>query len=140
MLDDIVDTLEKLSDEDLLKVQRMSEKLLRKSGGNTGQKKRRTQDFTVRRTPRGQRQQIELDKNRKNLFDEMPQKNMHKDDTEIDRALAVEDITPRNRQSSIVSVVCMRCDEEKQMSASMVPQEKERFICNNCQTRGGKKR
>ena len=140
MLDDIVNTLEKLNDEDLLKIQKMSEKLLRKSSGNTGQKKRpRTKDFSVKRTHRGQRQQIELNKNRKNLFDDMATKNMHKDDTEIDKVLAVEGITPRNRQTSIVSVVCMRCEETKEMNVSMVPQERDRFICNHCQTRGGKK-
>ena len=69
----------------------------------------------------------------------MPEKNHHKEDVEIDKKLAVQPPSNRSRKLSLIDVRCRACDKTEAISASLIPQEIERYICNRCQVRGIKK-
>jgi hypothetical protein len=72
-----------------------------------------------------------------NKFDSMPEKNLHKKDTEIDKKLWGNNIpTERSRQSSIVSVRCRVCGKTEQVSATIIDSA-ERYKCNKCATTSG---
>ena len=47
--------------------------------------------------------------NSRNLFLDMPEKNMHKSDTAIDKKLSVNPPTPRNRKFYKIEVKCRVC-------------------------------
>lgn len=69
---------------------------------------------------------------RPNLFDEMPERNMHKSDTAIDKKLNQHPPTPRSRKFSTVSVVCRICGKKENMAPSLVPEDISRYKCNKC--------
>lgn len=69
--------------------------------------------------------------NFKNKFLEMSEKNLHKEDTEIDKLLSVTAPTPRNRNNSTVKVRCRVCGKQEDISASLVL-DKDRYKCNKC--------
>ena len=126
--------LESLSEEDLFKVSKMIQKLSRKNSSSPSNKKQRFVSST-----RGNDSGGKKESKGENLFLSMPERNAHKEDSEIDRLLSVHPPTERNRASSLISVVCNSCGKTMEVSASIVPQERDRFICNNCQIRGVRK-
>jgi len=70
--------------------------------------------------------------NRPNLFDEMPEKDMHKSDTIIDKKLNVHPPSVRSRKFSMVTVQCRVCGKQEEISPSLIPEDKSRYKCNNC--------
>ena len=72
-----------------------------------------------------------------NEFLNMPEMNLHKDDTIIDRKLKKFPPTPRNRQVSMIDVKCRVCGKQDTISSKMLPESKDRYKCNNCSTSGG---
>jgi hypothetical protein len=72
-----------------------------------------------------------------NKFDSMSEKDLHKQDTEIDKKLWGNNRpTERSRQSSVVSVRCRVCGKTEQVSA-MIIDSAERYKCNKCATTSG---
>lgn len=72
-----------------------------------------------------------------NKFDSMPERNLHKADTEIDKKLwANNKPTDRTRQTSLVSVRCRVCGKNEQVSAALVDSA-ERYKCNKCAAASG---
>ena len=136
--------LSKLDEEDLFKVSKMIQKLAnKKTPRKTEQKNEEHTDsgFLHKIEPKtedGRGEPISTEEKRANLFDKMPEKH-HKEDVEIDKKLAVQPPSNRSRKPSLIDVRCRACDNKETISASLVPQEIERYICNRCQVRGIKK-
>ena len=70
-----------------------------------------------------------------NLFLAMPEMNMHKSDVAIDKLLAPEHITDRNRSSSLVNVVCRICGKKEKVSSKLIIDGVSRYKCNDCSAR-----
>ena len=134
------DALSTLSDEDLFKVSKMIQKLASKSPKNKPRKDGVLHKISSNKSEGQTRiEPINIVENRVNLFDEMSEKNEHKSDVEIDKMLSVLPPSERYRNSNLVRATCRSCDKTEEVSASLVPQEIERYICNRCQVRGFKK-
>jgi lysyl-tRNA synthetase class I len=69
---------------------------------------------------------------RKNKFVDMPEKNMHKEDTAIDKLLNTQGPTPRNREFEPVEVTCRSCHKKEKVSPSLIPDSLDRYRCNKC--------
>lgn len=72
-----------------------------------------------------------------NLFLDMPERNMHKKDAEIDKLLASNYRVDRNRPSTMVDVRCRVCGVEETVSSSLITDGKNRYKCNNCSRSSG---
>lgn len=72
-----------------------------------------------------------------NLFEDMPEKNMHKEDIAIDKKLKKFAPTPRRRPSLLLDVKCRVCGKEESVSAKMLPETSSRYKCNDCSQSGG---
>lgn len=71
-----------------------------------------------------------------NLFDNMAESGMHKDDVEIDKKLAKFPPTQRARNYKPVSAKCRVCGRSEKVSPSLV-ESIERYKCNRCSTSSG---
>ena len=137
--------LSELDTDDLFKVSKMIQKLAnKKTPRKTEQKNEEHTDAGFlhkieSKTEDGRGERISTEEKRTNLFDKMPEKNHHKEDVEIDKKLAVQPPSNRSRKLSLIDVRCRACDKTEAISASLIPQEIERYICNRCQVRGIKK-
>jgi len=75
--------------------------------------------------------------NRRNKFTDMPEKDMHKSDSIIDKKLSINPPTPRNRKFNPVKVKCRICGKEEKVNPSIIPEPADRYKCNNCSTSAG---
>lgn len=73
----------------------------------------------------------------KNKFLDMPEKDMHKADSVIDKKLAVHPPTPRNRKFSKIDVKCRTCGKYEKVNPSIVPEQIDRYKCNKCSSSSG---
>ena len=73
---------------------------------------------------------------RQNKFLSMSERNMHKDDIEIDRKLRVAPLTERARHFDPVLVKCRVCGKEEKINPSLL-ESRERYKCNKCSTSAG---
>lgn len=72
-----------------------------------------------------------------NKFDSMPEKNMHKQDTIIDKKLWGDNKpTERTRSFQTVSVRCRICGKSEDINPSLIDSV-ERYKCNKCATVSG---
>lgn len=71
-----------------------------------------------------------------NLFDKMSEKNLHKEDIEIDKKLSKSLPTERNREFSHVELVCRCCGRKEKCNPTIVL-DKTRYKCNKCSTSAG---
>jgi hypothetical protein len=71
-----------------------------------------------------------------NLFDKMSERNLHKEDVEIDRILSKTPPTERNRQFSHVELVCRCCGKKEKCNPALVI-DKTRYKCNKCSASAG---
>jgi hypothetical protein len=71
-----------------------------------------------------------------NKFMDMPEKNMHKEDTEIDKRLSKGEPTPRTRSFNFVDVICRICGKKESISPALVDSIS-RYKCNTCSTSSG---
>ena len=72
----------------------------------------------------------------KNKFLSMSEKNMHKEDSEIDKKLSVSPPVARNRTTSLIKAKCRVCGRTEEVSIGMVG-DVERFKCNKCAISAG---
>ena len=137
--------LSKLGEEDLFKVSKMIQKLAKKRPAPKESEDDNREDSSGflheigRETGPNKSEPLSTEGNRPNLFDKMSEKNEHQADIEIDKKLSVRPPSERSRISDLVEVTCRSCDKTEEASASLIPQESERYICNRCQVRGMKK-
>lgn len=75
-------------------------------------------------------------KKNKNLFEQMPEKTMHKDDIAIDRKLQKLPPTQRARNFKQLTVKCRVCGREEKINPVLV-ESTERYKCNKCSTSAG---
>lgn len=71
-----------------------------------------------------------------NKFIDMPEKDMHKEDTEIDKKLNKNGPTPRTRSFNFVDVTCRVCGKKESISPALVDSIS-RYKCNTCATSSG---
>jgi|694.fasta_scaffold06833_9 hypothetical protein len=71
-----------------------------------------------------------------NKFSDMPEKNMHKEDVEIDQRLQQKPPMPRTRKTNLVSVKCRVCGKQDKVSPSLVIST-DRYKCNKCSISAG---
>lgn len=75
---------------------------------------------------------------RPNKFVDMPEKNMHKDDSAIDKILCKMPPVARSREFTPVMVKCRICGETDEVNPSLVTSDsKNRYKCNKCSTSAG---
>lgn len=67
-----------------------------------------------------------------NKFLLMPEKDMHKSDSKIDKKLNVHPPTPRTRSFKPVDVICRVCGKHESVSPQVVPDSVDRYRCNKC--------
>jgi len=72
-----------------------------------------------------------------NKFNSMPEKNLHKDDTLIDKKLSTQPPVPRSRQFSLIKVVCRVCGKREEVSPGLIQDSVDRYKCNKCSTSAG---
>lgn len=72
----------------------------------------------------------------KNKFNNMPEKNMHKEDIVIDKKLSVNNPTPRRKANSLTEVQCRVCGKKETINAGLVI-DKTRYKCNSCAAGAG---
>jgi|TARA_R110002110_G_scaffold317208_1_gene530088 hypothetical protein len=140
------EALEGLDENDVFKVGEMIRKLADENNKPTTRSN--ADDFVhkIERNKTGQRtdfsnlstkrESIKIQK-RENLFESMSERHHHKDDSEIDRKLAVVPPTVRDRGAGTIQVVCDSCNKQGEVSAVLVS-DSGRYICNSCQTRGAR--
>ena len=74
---------------------------------------------------------------RENLFDQMMESKLHKEDVEIDKKLsATVGPIPRNRPSGLVDVHCRVCGKKEQVNAIVIT-DRDRYKCNKCAVGAG---
>jgi hypothetical protein len=73
----------------------------------------------------------------KNKFLDMPEKDMHKDDIEVDKKLAKFAPVSRSRSFDMIDVVCRVCGKKETISPSLLFEAPSRYKCNNCSTQSG---
>lgn len=73
---------------------------------------------------------------RVNKFKNMPEFRMHKEDIEIDKKLAINPRTPRERPLSVVIMTCRVCGRKEEANAGLVISP-DRYKCNSCSGKAG---
>ena len=82
--------------------------------------------------PTKQRAQKKVKPKMVNKFDAMSERNMHKQDSKIDKLLWGDaQPTDRGRTLSLVQVRCRVCGKNEEISSSLVDST-ERYKCNKC--------
>lgn len=76
-------------------------------------------------------------KKNKNKFLDMPEKDMYKNDSEIDKKLCKNPPTPRTRKFKPVKVNCRVCGKTESVSPDVIPESTERYKCNKCAATAG---
>lgn len=72
-----------------------------------------------------------------NKFLGMSEKNMFKEDIEIDKLLSKYPPTERARSTAKIDVKCRICGRAETIHPSMLCESVERYKCNNCSTSPG---
>lgn len=67
-----------------------------------------------------------------NKFESMPEKNMHKDDTRIDKILSQYSPTQRSREFSLINVTCRVCGRQDEINPALIYDSGSRYKCNRC--------
>lgn len=84
---------------------------------------------------KGSRKSIQ---SRPNKFVDMPEKNMHKEDSKIDQLLSVNPPVARAREFATINVTCRVCGKTEDIPPSLATADsKTRYKCNNCSTSAG---
>jgi hypothetical protein len=71
-----------------------------------------------------------------NKFLTMPEMNMHKEDSEIDKKLSKHPPVARGREFEPITVKCRICGKEETLSPSLV-ESPSRYKCNKCSSSAG---
>ena len=92
---------------------------------------------SAKKTKSKPEQSVPETKPKKNKFEDMPERHMHKEDTKIDKILWGNRVpTPRRRSSSLVQIRCRICGKTEQVN-SILAEAGDRYKCNKCATTSG---
>lgn len=83
-------------------------------------------------TPVMKTKSVKIKSNNHNQFLTMGVKDLHKEDTKIDKALSKFPPTPRTRKFKPVDVVCRSCGKKDSVSPSLLHDSADRYKCNKC--------
>lgn len=72
-----------------------------------------------------------------NKFEQMAERNMHREDVEIDKKLAKYDPTPRSRQFNMIEVTCRVCGKKESINPVLLADSPDRHKCNTCSGSAG---
>jgi hypothetical protein len=72
-----------------------------------------------------------------NKFDLMMEKNLHKEDTAIDKLLSKYPPTSRSREFSPVDVRCRVCGTQESINPALLSDAPNRYKCNRCSKEPG---
>lgn len=72
-----------------------------------------------------------------NKFLSMREKDMHKEDTKIDKILCKNGPVARTRDFSMIKVTCRVCGKTEEINPSLLFEATNRYKCNNCSTSAG---
>ena len=72
-----------------------------------------------------------------NKFLTMGVKDLHKDDTIVDKALSKFPPTPRSRKYKSLDVVCRVCGKKESVNPAILYDSAERYKCNKCSSSAG---
>jgi hypothetical protein len=92
------------------------------------------EDFVVKSIKTKRRHKKEKHTNK---FNSMPEKNLHKEDTIIDKKLRTQPSVPRARKFSMIKVVCRVCGRREEVSPGLIQDSVDRYKCNKCSTSAG---
>ena len=67
----------------------------------------------------------------------MPERNLHKEDVQIDKMLQKVPPVSRNRKTSFVDVCCRVCGKKEKINASLLFEAIDRYKCNKCSINPG---
>lgn len=71
-----------------------------------------------------------------NKFDAMLEKNLHRDDIEFDKKVAIIPPVLRSREFKLITVKCRSCGKEDRVNSNAVDSI-DRYKCNRCCTNPG---
>lgn len=92
------------------------------------------EEFTAPLITKGSKRKMQKNTNK---FLSMAEKDMHKDDIEIDKKLAKFPPVSRARDFEMIDVVCRVCGRKETISPSLLFDAVDRYKCNNCSTSAG---
>jgi hypothetical protein len=73
-----------------------------------------------------------------NKFLSMPEKDMHRDDIQVDKVLCKHPPVARAREFTLVKVKCRVCGKEEEVNPGLVYDLRDnRYKCNRCSTSSG---
>ena len=75
--------------------------------------------------------------NKVNKFDNMREKNLHKEDVEIDKVLSRYPPTNRSREFSMIDVTCRVCGRKEEINPALLYDAPNRYKCNRCSKEPG---
>lgn len=70
-----------------------------------------------------------------NKFESMSERNLHKEDSKIDKLLNNRLPTERNRKFQPVKVVCRSCGKQESVNPTLIQDSVDRYKCNKCSLR-----
>lgn len=94
-----------------------------------------TEEFSTAMRTRGQRSRSKTKHN--NKFLSMREKDMHKEDTKIDKILCKNGPVSRARDFSMIKVTCRVCGKTEEINPVLLFDAPNRYKCNNCSTSAG---
>ena len=94
-------------------------------------------DFVSKPAKIKQRKQKSTIDHTTNKFNSMPEKNLHKEDTAIDKKLRVEPPVPRTRRFNLIKVICRVCGRGEEISPGLLIDSPDRYKCNKCSSSAG---
>ena len=80
---------------------------------------------------------LDRQNNEDNKFLSMGVKDLHKEDTIIDKALRKFPPTPRNRSFKPISVICRSCGKKELVNPVLIHDSADRYKCNKCSSSAG---
>jgi type VI protein secretion system component VasK len=81
--------------------------------------------------------QTKQSNNRANKFLDMPERDLHKEDIEIDKRLQKLPPTPRSRRFQQLRATCRVCGKTENVSPGYITTELDRYKCNRCSGAAG---
>lgn len=72
-----------------------------------------------------------------NKFDSMREKNLHKEDVEIDKILSRYPPTNRSREFAMIDVTCRVCGKKEEINPALLYDAPNRYKCNRCSKEPG---
>lgn len=104
--------------------------------GNQSEQSQDEEEFSSVMRTKGQKSRSKT-KQDKNKFLSMREKDMHKDDTKIDKLLCQSGPVSRSRDFSLVKVTCRVCGKTEEINPVLLFDAPNRYKCNNCSTSAG---